>query len=526
MYRRNAYKLIMFMALISSAMLVAIPTVQADDVRPTTKQEKRAALGDTKEAVIKLFVVSHIVDTLKPWNSYISRSTGSGFIINGNRILTNAHVVSNATFIEVRKHGETKRYEARVSHISHDSDLAIVTLKNDVPDFYDTDYLSLGDLPDAQQEVTAYGYPVGGDSLSVTRGVVSRIERSVYVHKNRSLISVQVDAAINPGNSGGPVLSGGKVVGVVMQSMNSSENVGYIIPTEVVKHFLVDLRDNRYDGFPTLGILHQEIESPALRDKYGVTSEQSGVLVSMVYPGAPAEGILMKNDIITHIDGRKIANNGMVELRHRETIAYEHFVDMHQVGESIELKVIRDAKPKELKVELTKTIDTFELVAAPSFEEKPSYFIFGGFVFMPLTDDLITASRRRMGFDDKVLNLKRFWPTEARKEAVILTRVLPANSNKGFHDVSFVLIEKLDGKTFQDFESFYKLVQSSKSDFIKLEDEFGYQVVIDRKKALSSQEQILKLYNVPQGQSNDLDKLLEKKEKEDEAQKAKPGSAV
>jgi hypothetical protein len=334
---------------------------------------------------------------------------------------------------------------------------------------------------------------------------------------------VQVDAAINPGNSGGPVLSDGKVVGVVMQSMHSSENVGYIIPTEVVKHFLVDLEDNQYDGFPTLGILHQEIESPALRDKYGVTAEQSGVLVSMVYPGAPAEGILKKNDIITHIDDRKIANNGMVELRHRETIAYEHIVDMHQLGESIKLKVIRDAQPKELTVELSKTIDTFELVAAPSFEKKPSYFIFGGFVFMPLTDDLITASRRRMGFDEKVLNLKSFWPTEERKEAVILTRVLPANSNKGFHDVSFVLVEKLDGKTFQDFESFFKLVKTSKSDFIKLEDEFGYQVVIDRKKAVSSQSKILELYNVPQEQSGDLDELLEK---EEENLKAKQGAAV
>ncbi|RVU84065.1 serine protease [Leucothrix sargassi] len=518
------YKLILFMALVGHAMIFATTSVaNADEAKPTNQQERLVALGDTKEAVIKLFVVSHIVDTLKPWNSYINRSTGSGFIIDGNRILTNAHVVSNATFIEVRKHGQTQRYEAQVEHISHDSDLAIVTLKNDVPDFFKTDFLTLGSLPLAQQEVTAYGYPVGGDSLSVTRGVVSRIERSTYVHKNRSFLSVQVDAAINPGNSGGPVLSGGKVVGVVMQSMHSSENVGYIIPTEVVKHFLVDLEDNRYDGFPTLGILHQEIESPALREKYGVTGDDSGVIVSMVYPGAPSEGVLLKNDIITHIDGHKIANNGMVELRPRETIAYEHIVDMHQLGESIELKVIRDSKPKELTVKLSKTEDSFELVAAPSFEEKPSYFIFGGFVFMPLTEDLIKASRRRMGFDNKVLNLQSFWPTEERKEAVILTRVLPANSNKGFHDISFVLIEKLDGKTFQDFESFFKLVQTSKSDFIKLEDEFGYQVVIDRKKSLESQDEILKLYNVPKGQSDDLNELLDK---EEGAVKARPGSAV
>lgn len=524
MFKPNTYKYFLYVSLMINVMVWGAGLAHADEAKkPSVLEQKLSLLEGAKESVIKLFVVSHIVDTLKPWNSYISRSTGSGFIIEGEQILTNAHVVSNATFIEVRKHGETTRYEAEVAHISHDSDLAIVKLKKKVPSFYKTGSLSLGDLPQAHQEVTAYGYPVGGDSLSVTRGVVSRIERSVYVHKNRSLISVQVDAAINPGNSGGPVMSGGKVIGVVMQSMHSSENVGYMIPTQVVRHFLVDLEDNRYDGFPTLGIIDQAIESPALREKYGVTNDQSGVLVSMVYPNSPAEGVLLKNDIITHIDGHKIANNGMVEFRHKQTIAYQHFVDMHQLGEKVELKVIRDAKPLDLTVELTKTIDTFELVAAPSFEKKPSYFIFGGFIFMPLTDDLITASRRRMGFDEKVLNLKNFWPTEEREEAVILTRVLPANSNKGFHDISFVLVEKLDGKTFKDFNTFYRLVKASKSDYIKLEDEFGYQVVIDRKKAIASQARILKLYDVPMGQSEDL-KVLDKEV--ETPTKPKAGSAV
>ena len=520
MLKQNTYKMILCVTLILNGLvLIGGSVVHADEATKPSPQQKILSQEGAKEAVIKLFVVSHIVDTLKPWNSYISRSTGSGFIIDGNQILTNAHVVANATFIEVRKHGETTRYEAKVEHISHDSDLAIVKLKANVPEFYNTKPLSLGDLTQAHQEVTAYGYPVGGDSLSVTRGVVSRIERSIYVHKNRSLISVQVDAAINPGNSGGPVLSEGKVIGVVMQSMNSSENVGYMIPTQVVRHFLVDLEDKRYDGFPTLGIIHQEIESPALREKYGVTGDQSGVLVSMVFPGSPAEGVLEKSDIITHVDGHKIANNGMVEFRHKETIAYEHFIDMHQLGDKVELKVIRDAEPKELTVELSKTQDTFELVTAPSFEKKPSYFIFGGFIFMPLTDDLITASRRRLGFDERILNLKSFWPTDKRKEAVILTRVLPANNNKGFHDISFILIEKMDGKTFEDFDTFYKLVKASKSDFIKLEDEFGYQVVIDRKKAIANQQKILKLYNVPVGQSQDLNAI------ESEPAPAKPKAA-
>ena len=114
------------------------------------------------------------------------------------------------------KNGDTKRYEAKILSICHDCDLALITVK-DKDFFKDTNSLEIGELPKLEQKVDVYGFPEGGETLSVTSGVISRIENQVYVHSGKSLLAIQIDAAINPGNSGGPAVSDGKVVGVVMQ---------------------------------------------------------------------------------------------------------------------------------------------------------------------------------------------------------------------------------------------------------------------------------------------------------------------
>lgn len=452
-------------------------------------------------AVVKIIVVAQHIDKTKPWNSSIRRSNGSGFIIEGNRILTNAHVISNATFIEVHKNANTERFEAEVVEVSHDADLAVIKLKKPNPEFFNVTPLQLGGLPTIQEDVSVHGYPMGGSGLSITQGVVSRIERRSYVHRGKKFLSVQIDAAINPGNSGGAVISQGKVIGVVMQSRNGSQNIGYMIPVPVIKHFLADITDGRYDGFPSLGVDIESIESPVIRRMYGLTQEQSGVLVTLVYPNSPSLNIIQKNDIITAIDGRKITNNGKTTLRKDELVSFQHYIDMYQLGGTVTLDVIRDHKPLQVKVALNKVDDAFNLVAAKQFEKKPSYFIYGGFVFMPLTMDYIHAYKR---LGDDITMLNHLWPTEERSEAVLLTHVLPSESNKGFHNIRNMLISTLDGKPFKDFKTFHQRVLAAEGEFAVLENQFGYQVVIDHQLAKENQLAILEQYRISKASSDDL----------------------
>jgi hypothetical protein len=112
-----------------------------------------------------------------------------------------------------------------------------------------------------------YDLFVGGDNISVTGGVVSRVEPTQYVHGAAHLMAIQIDAAINPGNSGGPALMEDKVVGVAFQNLAGAENIGYIIPVPVINHFLSDVEETgHYVGFCSLGVTCQPTENVQLRD--------------------------------------------------------------------------------------------------------------------------------------------------------------------------------------------------------------------------------------------------------------------
>ncbi|MCK4983664.1 MAG: trypsin-like peptidase domain-containing protein, partial [Victivallaceae bacterium] len=142
--------------------------------------KKKTNIRKFKTSIIKIFAMRSKPNYNQPWQNYPQRSsTGSGFVISGNRILTNAHIVANQTFLMVRKPGLQKKYIARLEVIGNECDMAI--LKVEDPDFFKgLKALKLGDLPELQTSVTVMGYPVGGDNISVTEGIISRIEPVTY----------------------------------------------------------------------------------------------------------------------------------------------------------------------------------------------------------------------------------------------------------------------------------------------------------------------------------------------------------
>ncbi|MBZ0165382.1 MAG: serine protease, partial [Candidatus Omnitrophica bacterium] len=237
-----------------------------------------AQAAQPSKSVVKIFVTSNRMDFYRPWQSHgISGNSGSGAIISENQILTNAHVVKDQTFIQVKKHGDPKKYTARVVAIGDECDLALLEVEN--KNFFDdTKPLVFGGLPELQDTVTVLGYPQGGEKLSITEGVVSRIEVTTYAQSARQLLALQIDAAINPGNSGGPVLQDGKIVGIAMQAFNAGQNIGYMIPVPIIEHFFDDLKDGAFDGFPMAGINFMNTQNEHLREYYRV-STNGGVLV-------------------------------------------------------------------------------------------------------------------------------------------------------------------------------------------------------------------------------------------------------
>ena len=453
-----------------------------------------------KESIVKIYTVAKSPDFTRPWNSSMYRVTGSGAVISGNRILTNAHVVANHTFIEVRRYGETKRYEAKVLSVSHQADLALITVK-DKSFFEGIKPLTLGKLPKIEQKIAVFGYPTGGNTLSITQGIVSRIEHHRYVHSNEKFLAIQVDAAINPGNSGGPAISDGKIVGVVMQNMSRAQSIGYLVPTMIIEHFLKDIADGKYDGFPHTGLTIEKLENPTLRTFYHLDNNVTGELVVDWVYNSTANNVFKKGDIITAIDGHRIENDGTVEFRYHEYTSMKYYVDLHQLGESVTFDIIRDGKAQKVSLPLTHRVDDMLLVKTKRYDTMPTYFIYGGYVFTKLTSNLLVQ------YGSGALELRYLstqYPTPERKEVVILLKVLASSLSVGNYGIQRWVIEKVNGETFPDFKTFYQKIMNAKEKITLLEDKEGIKLAIDNVKAKEIGEELLKRYAIVKWKSDDL----------------------
>jgi len=445
-----------------------------------------------EESIVKIFTVSKTPNYVTPWNSTTRRSHASGAVIAGNRILTNAHVVANETFIEVKRYGKTKRYEAEVEFVSHQADLALLKVK-DSSFFEGVTPLDFDGLPSIQQEVTVYGFPTGGTSLSVSTGVVSRVEHTRYVHSKEIFMAIQVDAAINPGSSGGPAISDGKIVGVVMQQIPKAQSIGYLVPVEVIKHFLKDVKDGQYDGFPHLGITTEMLRSSALRSVYKMDKDTTGVLVIDLSERSPAFKKLKKGDVVVSIDGNKVQNDGTVEFRHHQYTSYKYYIDKKQLGDTITLGILRDGKKSQVKIRLNHVADDHLLVDTVAYDVMPRYFIYGGYVFAPLTRNRLMRSNASL---TALRELASQWATDERDEVVILLKVLPAEINQGDHTFSLWTVDKVNHKKYRDFNDFLAIVQNFKGEYLVLEDDEGVIIAIDREEAEAVEETILKRYSI------------------------------
>lgn len=482
--------------------MVSFFVFRAGNTEPYNEQQIRGA-------IVKVYSVINKPNYQRPWDTVIKRSTGSGFIIADNKILTNAHVVADQTFIEVRRHGQAKRYRAQVSSVAHEVDLAILSVKNNAF-FSGVTFLEFADLPEIRQEVSVYGFPTGGNALSTTRGIVSRIEHRFYSHSSEYFLAAQIDAAINSGNSGGPVLDNdGRIVGVAMQTRKSADNIGYMVPVPIIKHFLQDLEDGRFDGFPSLGLIYQKMENPGMKRRYGISEAQTGVLVRHILPESPAERLIREGDVIQSIDGHAIADDGTVIFRQENRTIFNYYVDVHQVNELVNIELLRDSKSKTVTLTLNKQKKDLRLVPLEQYDELPRYFIYGGVVFSPLTKNLIKSwgvNWSRAAPKELLLELSN-WPSRERKEVVVALRVLGSEVNQGYHDISGWIVEEVNEKMFKDFNEFYQLMATSKSPFISLKGARNFQIVIDQKEAEESLKEILKTYRIDSDHSEDLNLL-------------------
>jgi serine protease Do len=319
-------------------------------------------------SVVQIFVTGYPPpdeeDRVATGEPQLERSSGSGVIVDADGfIVTNAHVVENATHIEVELPFEAtggaparsilKRRgrvaAARVVAIDHETDIAVVQVDaRGLPAlaFGDSDSLRPGEL------VLAFGSPLGLDS-SVSMGVVSAVARQLTPED--PMIYVQTDATINPGNSGGALVdTDGRLVGIntlIYSQSGGSEGIGFAAPSNIVRNVFTQIRKYGKVRRGEIGVRTQTI-TPLMAEALGLTFD-AGVVIADVTPGsAAAKAGLEPGDIVLTLDGKPMENGRQFRIN----------VYTRGIGEQVAVEVRRGSRSLTVRVPVgERESDTAEL---------------------------------------------------------------------------------------------------------------------------------------------------------------------
>jgi S1-C subfamily serine protease len=470
------------------------------------------------ESVVKVFATMRLPDMIRPWNKQSPQeATGTGIVIEGKRILTNAHVVLYATQLFVQSSGSGDKVAATVEAIAPGIDLALLKLE-DESFFENRPALARAtELPTIKSAVEVYGYPTGGTSLSITKGIVSRIDFATY-HSQTSGLRIQIDAAINPGNSGGPAIVNEKMIGVAFSKLGGADNIGYIIPNEEVELFLKDVADGRYDGKPAMFDQLQTLENDALRAKLKLDRKAAGMVVHQPEKD-DADYPLKKWDLITKLGDYNVDSTGMVKVNENLRLRFNYLIQNVARDGKLPMTLIRDGQ--ELQVELP-VRSSKEMLIGDLHGAYPSYFIYGPLVFSPVTAEF-TSSFERAGpalsqilaaIGSPLVTRRGDTPKFEGEELVVVSSpMFPHKIGNGYSNPFSKVVDQVNGTEIKNLPHLIETLRDLKDEFviIQFDDRGSETIVFNREEVVRAMDDILTDNGIRQQLSDDMKPFWEKK---------------
>jgi S1-C subfamily serine protease len=455
------------------------------------------------DSVVKVFSQMRWPNPVRPWvKQNPVEMMGSGVVIDGKRILTNAHLVLYADEIFVQGGQGGDRLEAKVAAIGPGIDLAVLTLEDETFFAKRPPIARASKLPEITSRVAVLGFPIGGSSLSTTQGTVARIEYDLYDHGVAGL-RIQVDAVINPGNSGGPAMVDAKMIGVIS---GQAENIGYIIPNQEIDDFLTDVADGHYEGKPFVYDQFQTMENEALRAKLGAAKSVRGLLVREPRrrdPGYP----LQEFDILTRIGTHEIDNEGMIQAAENLRLSFVSQVPKLAKNGVVPVTVIRAGKSIEVNLPVSRQPDQL----LRGYDGRyPSYFVCGPLVFSPVVSSAITyyfQYNPMLGGRNSPLTTRR--SDRARfpgEELVVVTApMLRTKMTKGYADPFGQVVSELNGTKVKNLAHLVELIRSCNDEYLtfRFAENYTETLVFRRKAMLEATEPLMSENGIPRRGSDD-----------------------
>ena len=451
--------------------VLAAPRAGADPAAPPAAAPAETAADAIGDSVVKVFSTVVPPNPYQPWMKQAPREIGgSGAVIDGNRILTNAHVVLYATTIQVQPRGAGDKLTATVEAIAPGIDLAV--LKVDDPTFFATHppLARASILPRVKDTVLVYGFPLGGTSLALTRGIVSRIEFVTYNFPVDGL-RIQIDAALNPGNSGGPVIVDGRMIGLAFSRLGGdTQNIGYVIPNEEIELFLGDLADGHYDGKPADCDLFQSLENPTLRAYLKVPADVHGVMVSAPFRD-DADYPLKKWDVVTRIGDTPIDDQGKVRVDGDLHLMATYLVQKLAHDGRVPVTIRRDGQERAVEV----PVPNGRPLLIPGLNGAyPSYFIYGPLVFTAVSEEFLAALNTDVRLANIAANAnsplmtRRLDPPAFPGEQLVAVAspFFPHRLAEGYQSPQLEVVKTVNGVAIRNLRQLVEVLRDAKDPFL------------------------------------------------------------
>ena len=490
-----------FIPLFLLALSAATLQAQSTTPEPAAPKKKRAPVvldsGSTAQTVVQNSSLVKVNATSQPYNLHLpwqkespSGRRGLGVVLAGNRVLVTGQMAADATYIELELPESGQKIPAKVVAVDYEANLAL--LESPPSDKQKAFFAGLKPMAvDASGRI--------GDAVSIlqTGRVGELIESPLRIGKvltrrynveGSGFLVYEANGIIrSEANSFTlPVVKGSKLAGLLL-SYDSKNQVTTILPAPIIEHFLKDVADGKYEGFPGLGMELQSTQDEQFRDYLGLKPNAPGVLITTVMKGGSAEKAGMKKgDILIAINGFTIDSRGDYKDPQFGPLSSSHLVrGRAYVGDKVEIKVVREGKEVTLNGQLARRSPADYLVLPYQFDKGPRYVLMGGLLFQELSRPYLDAfgEEQRSG---AILRLTRIathpdkYEEEGRKKLVFLSMVLPTPSAQGYDKLGGQVVNKVNGKAINDLNDLAEAFKSAKDTWHVIElDDFPHVLYLD-----------------------------------------------
>ncbi len=419
------------------------------------EQPEKSTEAPVSQSLVRVNSTSQSWNAAQPWEKNPpSQLRSLGAVVGPDQVLTTAEMVADATYLELELPDGSETTEAELIAVDYEANLALLTVKS--PEkraefFENTIKLELASPPSIGDSMEIVQVEDNGTTL-VTSGTLQAVDTGTSFLAGQNFLTYMVKASMQSAASSFslPVIQDRALVGVLL-SYDSDDQICNVLSIDVISHFLKNITETGYAGFPSLGISVAQTEDPSFRNFLQLTPEQGGLYVSKVRPGGAADlAEIKEGDVLLAADGHKIDRRGYYENPNYGSIFWGHLVRGEKaIGEEINLTLLRDGALTELTATLTREEPFDRLVPDYQFDRAPNYLVKGGFIFQELTKPVLEAygkewtSRAPLNLLDAYENPEKYEGDLQR--IIFLSGSIPTPATIGYEPLRNLIVAKVNG---------------------------------------------------------------------------------